>query len=56
MPNNRLLWKDSNFVTNDLPDNLKELKVDTELLSVENVADKWVGVENSDCYYYDIIE
>jgi hypothetical protein len=56
MPNNRLLWKDSNFITNDLPDNLKELKVDTELLSVENVADKWVNVENSDCYYYDIIE
>ena len=56
MPNNRILWKDSNFITNDLPKNLKNLKVDTELLSVENVADKWVNVENSDCYYYDIIE
>lgn len=56
MPNNRILWKDSNFITNDLPSDLKELKVDKELLSVENVADKWVSVENSDCYYYDIIE
>lgn len=56
MPNNRILWKDSNFITNDLPSDLKELKVDKELLSVENVADKWVNVENSDCYYYDIIE
>lgn len=56
MPNNRILWKDSNFITNDLPSDLKELKVDTELISVENVADSWVNVENSDCYYYDIIE
>lgn len=56
MPNNRILWKDSNFITNSLPNDLKELKVDKELLSVENVSDKWVGVENSDCYYYDIIE
>lgn len=56
MPNNRILWKDSNFITNDLPSDLKELKVDKELLSVENVSDKWINVENSDCYYYDIIE
>jgi hypothetical protein len=56
MPNNRILWKDSNFITNSLPNDLKELKVDKELLSVENVSDKWVSVENSDCYYYDIIE
>lgn len=56
MPNNRILWKDSNFITNGLPNDLKELKVDKELLSVENVSDKWVSFENSDCYYYDIIE
>jgi hypothetical protein len=56
MPNNRILWKDSNFITNSLPNDLKELKVDKELLSVENVSDKWVSFENSDCYYYDIIE
>ena len=54
MPNNRIIWKDSNFITKPLPKNLKQFKVDTELLSVENVSDKWVNVEDSDCYYYDI--
>lgn len=53
MPNNRILWKDSNWVTKTLPNNLKQFKVDTELLSVENVADRWVSVEDSDSFYYE---
>ena len=55
MPNNRIFWKDSNWVTKKLPDDLKQYKVDTELLSVENQADRWV-VEDTDSFYYDIID
>lgn len=55
VPNNRIFWKDSNWVTKPLPENLKQYKVDTELLSVENQSDKWV-TEDGDSYYYDIIE
>lgn len=52
-PNNRIYWKDSNWVTNQFPLDVKEIKVDTELPSVETLSDKWVA-ENGDCYYYDI--
>jgi hypothetical protein len=52
-PNNRIYWKDSNWITKKLPENLKQFKVDTELLSVENVSDKWVS-EDTDSYYYDM--
>ena len=52
-PNNRIFWKDSNWVTKKLPEDLKQFKVDTELLSVENQSDKWVS-EDSDSYYYDM--
>jgi hypothetical protein len=52
-PNNRIFWKDSNWVTKKLPDNLKQFKVDTEMISVENVSERWVS-EDSDCFYYDI--
>jgi hypothetical protein len=55
MPNNRILWKDSNFVTKELPENLKQFKVDTELASVENQSDKWI-VEDTNSFYYDIIK
>jgi hypothetical protein len=54
MPNNRLFWKDSNWITKDLI-NPKEMKVDTELPSVESVSDRWVS-EDTDCFYYDIID
>jgi hypothetical protein len=52
-PNNRIFWKDSNWVTKDFPIPLSELKVDDELVSVETYGDKWVA---SDCnsFYYDI--
>ena len=52
-PNNRIFWKDSNWVTKKLPENLKEFKVDTELISVENVSDRWVS-EDTDSFYYNI--
>jgi hypothetical protein len=55
MPNNRIFWKDSNFVTKPLPEDLKQFKVDTELLSVENKSDRWVA-EDTNSFYYDIIE
>ena len=53
MPNNRIFWKDSNWVTKKLPDDLKQFKVDIILDSVENQSDKWV-VEDTDSFYYDI--
>jgi hypothetical protein len=55
MPNNRIFWKDSNFVTKQLPEDLKQFKVDTELHSVENQSDRWVA-EDTNSFYYDIIE
>lgn len=54
-PNNRILWKDSNWVTKPLPENLKQFKVDTELESVENKSDRWI-TEDTDSFYYDIKE
>lgn len=52
-PNNRIYWKDSNFVCQDFPIDKKRIKVDTNILSVENVSDKWVS-ENTDCFYYNV--
>jgi hypothetical protein len=52
-PNNRLLWKDSNWITKKLPQDLKQFKVDIELLSVENQCNKWINVEDSNTYYYE---
>lgn len=52
-PNNRIFWKDSNFVTNEFPVNPKEFKVDTVLESVESKSDRWTS-ENTDSFYYDI--
>jgi hypothetical protein len=53
MPNNRIYWKDSNWVTRDFPIDKREIKVDTELLSTETVSDRWVS-EDTDSFYYDI--
>lgn len=55
MPNNRVFWKDSNWVTKQLPEDLKQFKVDTELHSVENQSDRWVA-EDTNSFYYDIVE
>ena len=54
-PNNRLFWKDSNWVTKKLPEDLKQFKVDTELPSVENQSDRWI-TEDGDSFYYDMSE
>lgn len=53
MPNNRLYWKDSNWVTKKFPMDPKSIKVDKELPSVENQSDRWIS-EDTDSYYYDI--
>jgi hypothetical protein len=52
-PNNRIFWKDSNWITKDFPIPPSEIKVDTDLRSVENVSDRWVS-EDGDSYYYNI--
>lgn len=52
-PNNRIFWRDSNWVTKALPENLKQFKVDTELPSVENQSDRWV-TEDGNSFYYDL--
>ena len=53
MPNNRIFWKDSNWVTKKFPNDLKDYKVDTEIPSVESISDRWVS-EDTDCFYYDL--
>jgi hypothetical protein len=55
MPNNRIFWKDSNWITKGFPVPPKDIKVDTEFITVESVADRWVS-EDTDSFYYDIKE
>lgn len=52
-PNNRIHWKDSNWVTKKLPDDLKQFKVDFDLPSVENQSDRWIS-EDTNSFYYDM--
>jgi len=52
-PNNRIYWRDSNWITKDFPISPKEIKVDTHIPSVESVADRWI-TEDTDCFYYNI--
>ena len=52
-PNNRIFWKDSNWVTIDFPIELKNIKVDNNFISVETSSDRWIS-EDSDNYYYSI--
>lgn len=54
-PNNRIYWRDSNWVTKPFPLDPKKIKVDDHLLSVETISNKWVS-EDTDSYYYDIRE
>jgi hypothetical protein len=51
MPNNRIYWKDSNWVTKEFPVKPQDIKVDTELLSVESVSDRWVAPDTDSFYY-----
>ena len=52
-PNNRIFWKDSNWITKDFPVEPATFKVDTYIKSVEAQSDKWVS-EDSSSYYYTI--
>jgi hypothetical protein len=54
-PNNRIYWRDSNWITNEFPIATSDIKVDDELISVESFSDKWVS-SNSDSFYYNIEE
>lgn len=54
-PNNRIYWKDCNFVTKEFPINPKDFKVDNKLESVESYSDRWVS-SDSDSFYYEIKE
>ena len=52
-PNNRILWRDSNFINNPLKlNNIPKYKVDKQIFVCEN-ADRWT-TENTDCFYYEI--
>ena len=53
-PNNRIYWRDSNWVTKEFPDDLKStIKVDDDLISVETASDRWVSGDVNN-FYYDI--
>lgn len=52
-PNNRIYWRDQNWITRDFPIEPKRIKVDTWIPSVETVSDRWVS-EDTDNYYYSI--
>lgn len=54
-PNNRILWRDSNFITKPIENNnIPKYKVDNKIFTCEN-SDKWTA-EDTDCFYYDIKE
>lgn len=50
-PNNRIYWRDCNWVTKDFPIPPSEIKVDSELISVESFSDKWVADDGNSFYY-----
>lgn len=52
-PNNRIYWKDSNWITKDFPMDKKDIKVDEKLESVESYSNRWVS-EDTDSFYYEI--
>jgi serine/threonine protein kinase len=52
-PNNRIFWRDSNWITKDFTIDKKLIKVDHELISVESFSDKWVSSDGNS-FYYDI--
>lgn len=54
-PNNRIYWKDCNWITKDFPLEKKEIKVDEVLTSVESYSDRWVS-EDTNSFYYTIKE
>lgn len=52
-PNNRIVWRDMNFITREFPVPKKDIKVDKEFLRVETFSDKWIS-EDGNSFYYDI--
>lgn len=50
-PNNRIYWKDSNWITKDFPIEKKDIKVDEVLTSVESYSDRWVSDDTNNFYY-----
>lgn len=54
-PNNRLLWRDSNWITRPFPLEKSRIRVDRELPSVESLSDRWVA-EDGHGYYYEMRE
>jgi hypothetical protein len=52
-PNNRIYWKDSNWITKDFPIEKNLIKVDDTLVSVESYSDRWVS-EDTNSFYYNI--
>lgn len=52
-PNNRIYWRDSNWITKDFPIEKRDIKVDEVLTSVESYSDRWVS-EDSNNFYYNI--
>lgn len=54
-PNNRILWRDTNFITKPLdPNNLPKYKVDKKIFICET-SDRWTS-QDSDNFYYGIEE
>jgi hypothetical protein len=54
-PNNRILWRDTNFITKPLdPKNLPKYKVDKNIFVCET-SDRWTS-QDSDNFYYNIEE
>jgi hypothetical protein len=52
-PNNRIVWKDMNWVTKEFTIDKQDFKVDYDLLSVETMSDRWL-TEDSESFYYNI--
>jgi hypothetical protein len=53
-PNNRILWRDSNWITRPFPFDKSRIQVDRELPSVEALSDRWVA-EDGHSYYYTML-
>ena len=54
-PNNRIYWRDSNWITKSFPIDPSLFKVDEHIESVEAQSNRWVS-EDSNNYYYEIKE
>lgn len=54
-PNNRILWRDSNFITKPFDkSSLPKYKVDKHIFVCER-SDRWTS-EHTDCFYYGMVD